>query len=421
MRTRCRRVLGGLLAAGLALGPAGCGGGAGPPTLTWFAGLEPSGSFEAAAQACADASGGRYRIRLETLPRASDRQRRELVRRLAAGDETIDLMGMDVIWTAEFAAAGWVRPWDAGPAARVSAGVLSGPLRTARYGGRLWAAPLTSNTQLLWYRRSLVREPPATWDAMIAAAEALPEGRNRVQVQAGQQEAYTTWVNSLLASAGTGLVAHADDPGRAAPALAPGPAETALRVIRRLADSPAADPALPISDNDTTALAVQSGSSAFALAYPAIWPSTRVAAPDVYADLGWARWPAVVPGRPSRPPLGGLNLGVSTFSRHPAEAFEAAACLRDASHQVRYAVDGGLPPTLDALYGDPDVVRRYPFAELLRRSIEEAAPRPATPAYADVSLAVRSVLHPPAGLDPAAAVPELRDRIGQALRSEALL
>jgi multiple sugar transport system substrate-binding protein len=418
MRSAARVLVAALLAAAAAV--SGCTAGAGTTTLTWYAGTEPSGAFRAAAQACGDASGGRYRIRVEDLPRSTDRQRLALVRRLAAGDSTIDLMALDVIWTAEFAAAGWLRPWQDPAAAAVSAGVLSGPLRTARYAGRLWAAPFTSNTQLLWYRRSLVREPPATWDALITAAEALPAGRNLVQVQAGPVEGYPVWVNSLLASAGTGLVANADDPDRAAPALAAGPSARALGIVRRLARSDVADPGIAASDNDTTAVALQSGTSAFAVAYPSVYPATRVAAPDVYADLGWARWPAVVPGRASRPPLGGLNLGVSAFSAHPDEAFEAATCLRGAANQVRAAVDGGLPPTLDALYRDPSVTRRFPFAELLRRSIEQAAPRPATPAYDDVSLAVVAELEPPSGVDPVADVPRLRERIGRALRSEAL-
>ena len=70
------------------------------------------------------------------------------MRRLAARDRTVDLIGMDVIWTAEFAEAGWLRPWVGARAAQVSAGVLAGPLATARYRGVLWAAPFTSNTQL---------------------------------------------------------------------------------------------------------------------------------------------------------------------------------------------------------------------------------------------------------------------------------
>ena len=415
-----RALVAGVLAAASALGLSACAAGGGTTTLSWYAGADPSGAFRAAAQAGGDGAGGRDRIRGGDLPRGTDRERRALVRRLAAGDGSIDLMAMDVIWTAEFAAAGWVRPWPDAAAAAVSAGVLSGPLRTARYAGRLWAAPYTSNTQLLWYRRSLVAEPPATWDALVTAAEALPAGRNRIQVQGGPVEGYTVWVNSLLASAGTGLVAYADDPDRAAPALADGPAARALGIVRRLADSPAADPGIAAADNETTQVALQSGTSAFAVAYPSVYPATRVAAPDVYADLGWARWPAVEPGRASRPPLGGLNLGVSAFSPHPDEAFEAAACLRGAANQVRAAVDGGLPPTLDALYRDPQVTRRFPFAELLRRSIEAAAPRPQTPAYDDVSLAVVAELHPPRGVEPADDVPALRERIARALRSEAL-
>ena len=70
---------------------------------------------------------------------------------------------------------------------------------------------------------------------------------------------------------------------------------------------------------------------------------------------------------------------------------------------------------------DPDVARQYPFGDLLRTSIAAAVPRPATPAYNDVSLAVQQVLHPPSGVDPVAAVPKLRETVDAALDSRALL
>ncbi len=62
--------------------------------------------------------------------------------------------------------------------------------------------------------------------------------------------------------------------------------------------------------------------------------------------MGWARWPQVVPGQPSRPPLGGINLGIGAFSEHPDLAFEAATCIRSAEHQIVAATEGGLPPTI---------------------------------------------------------------------------
>ena len=76
--------------------------------LHWYIFDEQSGAFAQAAQDCSDESGGRYTIKLSALPTDADQQREQLVRRLAAGDKDIDIIGMDVIWTAEFADAGWI-------------------------------------------------------------------------------------------------------------------------------------------------------------------------------------------------------------------------------------------------------------------------------------------------------------------------
>jgi multiple sugar transport system substrate-binding protein len=182
-----------------------------------------------------------------------------------------------------------------------------------------------------------------------------------------------------------------------------------------------ADPELSVATEADTRQAMLSGAAAFSLNYTALYAAARADAPGLLADLGWARYPAVVAGRPSRPPLGGVNLGVSTFSRHPAQAFDAAACVRSAVNQQLGAIVGGLPPTIAAVYDDPAVVRQFPFGTLLRQSIAAAVPRPATPAYSDVSLAVQLVLHPPASVDPDRDVPELRRTIDDALASKALL
>ena len=93
----------------------------------------------------------------------------------------------------------------------------------------------------------------------------------------------------------------------------------------------------------------------------------------------------------------------------------------DAAAGAASAAHHRLPPTVAALYDDPAVTRQFPFGRLLRQSIAAAAPRPATPAYSDVSLAVQQVLHPPASVDPAKDVPRLRRTIDAALTSKALL
>ena len=166
---------------------------------------------QAAADKCAKESGGRYTISFEFLPADADGQREQLVRRLGAEDSSVDLIGMDVIWTGEFANAGWIEPLPAETAEVVSEDVFPSVLETAEFEGELYAAPLWSNTQLLWYRSDLVPNPPTTWAEMIEQAEKLPAGENLIQVQANKYEGLVVWANQMIESAGTSILANPDE------------------------------------------------------------------------------------------------------------------------------------------------------------------------------------------------------------------
>src|SRR4051812_21690868 len=192
---------------------AGCSsGGGGGNTVNWYVFKEPGGSYDEAAATCSQQSNGRYHIKIVDLPTDADVQRQQLVRRLAAKDSSVDIVGMDVIWTGEFAEAGWIQPFPTDKAAALSKGVLPGPLATGTYKDHLYAAPLTSNTQLLWYRKDRVPKPPATWDELIDQAIQLKQQTgqpNYVEVQANRYEGYTVWFNAMLAGAGGQIVTTA--------------------------------------------------------------------------------------------------------------------------------------------------------------------------------------------------------------------
>ena len=95
------------LTAGLA---AGCASGAsGTRVVNLY--NAPQESIGAIAARCNREAHGRYRIVVNTLPRSADDQREQLVRRLAARDSGLDVLGLDVTWTAELAQAGWIREW----------------------------------------------------------------------------------------------------------------------------------------------------------------------------------------------------------------------------------------------------------------------------------------------------------------------
>lgn len=398
-----------LVSAFCLLALAACGGEPpAVPTLRWYVGEEGSGAFRAAARRCAEGSGGAYRVELAALPADADQQREQLVRRLAARDRDIDIIGMDVIWTAEFAEAGWILPWRGEWAERASAGRLAAPLESALYRGELWAAPFTTNAQLLWYRTDRAPKPPRTWDEMIAMAEALgPQGT--IQAQGERYEGLTVFFVSLLASAGGDALSLEEDA-----------ALKALRVMKRFATSPAADRSLATSREDQARLAFETGNSSFMLNYSFVWASARRNAPAIASRMGWARWPAVLEGRRSRVTVGGLNLAVSAHSRHPQLALQAAACIASEESQRLAARRGGLPPTMEALYDDPQLKDAMPFAAVLRETLRDAVQRPQTPFYSDISLAISRTLHPMRDIEPEEDLLALRKRIARALRSEGL-
>ena len=129
-----------------------------------------------------------------------------MVRRLAAEDSGMDVLGLDVTWTQEFASAKWIREWTgAGQEPRWSRAPWPGPLDTARYEDKLYAAPKNTNVQLLWYRSpTWSPEPPKTWDEMITAAQDLKGQGKPYQVltMGAQYEGLVVLYNTLAESAG---------------------------------------------------------------------------------------------------------------------------------------------------------------------------------------------------------------------------
>ncbi|MBV8219026.1 MAG: extracellular solute-binding protein, partial [Solirubrobacterales bacterium] len=278
-----------------------CGSsGKGPVTLNWYVFPEPSGSFQAAATECSDNSHGAYKININFLSTSSDQQRVSLVRRLAASDSSIDILAMDVDWTAEFATAKWLKPVPDAVAQQIKSTDLAGPVQTATWKNRLWAIPINSNTELLWYRKDLVPTPPTTWTDMIADANHLAaEGKPHfIEEQGAQYEGLTVWFNSMVDSAG-GQILSPDNQ-----VVLDRRAVIAASVMRALATSKGADPSLNVSMEGPGQVAFQNGGAAFMINYPFVWSATQAGNPKVFKDMGYAAFPGVVPGTPPKVSIG---------------------------------------------------------------------------------------------------------------------
>jgi multiple sugar transport system substrate-binding protein len=419
-----RRWRRGLTAALAGVLLAACGGSAsgqsagGTPTLNWYIFHDVSGSFPADAAACSAASGGEYTIQIRELPAAADGQREQLVRRSAAKDSSLDILGLDVTWEAEFSEAGWIVPWTGSRRRQVTQDAVKAALGTATWKGQLVAAPFNSNTQLLWYRKDLVPHPPRTWAEMLSQAEALArQGKpHYIEIQGASYEGLTVWINAMVLSAGGRILS--DDGQRV---VLGAPAAKGVSVIGQLARSPAADPSLGVQMEDQNRLAFETGKAAFEINYPFVYPSAQADVPALARQMGWAEYPRVDANLPSRPPVGGIDLAVSAFSQHKEQAFDAIMCLRNKENQLRNAIKGGLPPTLASLYKDPRLIKGgYPFAAEIFDSLQRGGVRPKTPAYQSVSVALQNTLYPPSVAGPGR-LGQLPSQLQDAIESKGLI
>jgi multiple sugar transport system substrate-binding protein len=417
-RWRLAAGLASLALAGSGLAACGTSSGAGPVTLTYYLYPDNSGATQKAISNCEKQSGGKYTISYQQLPTGADGQRQQLVRRLAAHDGSLDILGLDVTWEAEFAQAGWIVPWTGAYKAQAESGTLAPALQTAMWKGQLVAVPDNTNTQLLWYRSDLVPTPPTTWAQMLADAEQLAkQGKpHLIEIQGAQYEGATVWFNTMVASAG-GSVLNPD----ATKVTIGAPAVQALSIMKQLASSGAADPSLSVQKENDNRLAMEAGNAAFELNYPFVYPAMKADNPKLFKVFKWALYPEVTPGVPAKVTIGGIDLAVSAYSQHQALAFQAALCLRDAQNQLIGANVGGVPPTIASLYSNPALFANYPFHADILQALENASVRPKTPVYQVVSIDISHLISPPSGISPAGTANSMVSQIGNALQSKGLV
>lgn len=418
----------GVVGASVALALSACGGyssttSSGVPIINLYGGASAAG-FDKIIAACNKQANGEYEIVGNLLPSDADGQREQFVRRLAAHDASLDLLGMDVTWTAEFAEAGWIRPLSTAQATEATANTLEPPIKTAEWKDRLYGIPKHTNVQILWYRKSLVPKVPTTWDEMMDMAKKLKsEGKPYVIGFTGAQyEGYVVGFNTLLSSFG-GTMVNEDS----TKVTIDDRTTQALDLLHRFATSGVASKSLSNAQEPEVFAELQNGQAAFAINWPYVLSAMRTAGESdakvkaIADDLGYAPYPKVEEGKPARVTLGGMNYAISTYSKHPKQAFDAAMCLRTPEHQVQTALEAGDPPVAVSAFSDPKFQEAYPQYQIMLDELKTAVSRPISPLYQNISTIVSSTLSPPSSIRPEQTTKDLRDAIQQALDGKGIL
>lgn len=324
-------------------------------------------------------------VTLLELAASPDDQRTAFVQNFQAKSDAYDVLWSDVVWTSEFAAQGWIEPLDEERFA--SEDILPAALDTATYDGQLYGAPFITNGALLFYRTDLVETPPKTWDELFAACDAAKATNPDMDCYAGQfaqYEGLTVNVSEVVNAAGGAFVG---DSGSDV-VVDSEESREGLQILVDAFENGYINPEAITYKEEESRRAFVEGRAIFLRNWPYVWTTATEAGAATEGKVGVSLLPGV--DGPGTSTLGGINLVVSAFSDNKATAIDWIEFMQSEESQ-RFVVSAMNQASVrTALYDDPELVSVAPYLPVLKESILNAVPRPKTPYYNAVSLAIQS-------------------------------
>ncbi|NGQ97451.1 ABC transporter substrate-binding protein [Brevibacillus sp. SYP-B805] len=325
-------------------------------------------------------------VEFREMPTDTGQSHDQYVTMFSAQSSEIDVFDLDVIWPAEFAQAGYLLPLD-----RLieQDGIetdkyIKGAMEAGNFGGQQWTLPKFVDAGLLFYRKDLVKEPPKTWDELIAQAKEL-KGKGGTKfgylMQAKQYEGLVCNFIEFSAAYGGKIL---DEQGNVA-VNNPG----TIKGLKKMMEIVKSD---FVPKNITTFTEVEShtafleGQSAFIRNWPYQYALAQDPAQSKIVDkIGLAPLPAG--DTRSAAALGGWMGGINKYSKHPKEAWELLKFMAGPEGQKISAIYGSLTPTYLPVFDDPEVQKANPLFSNkdFVNGVSAAVSRPTTPIYPKIS------------------------------------
>ncbi len=399
-----RSMIGAVLLAGM-LAVTACGGGgatqmltassaslSGQGPITFVTGADTSGYLRPLIDTWNRAHPAE-KVSLVQLPADADDQHAQMVANLQERSGRYDVLNMDVIWTPEFASAGWIVPLNPNlfPLTRF----LRPAVDTAEWDGRLWAVPYTSNAGLLYYRTDILARagvpPPQTWAQLAYLASTLAP-RYHMYGYAGQYMLYeglTVNFAEAVQSAG-GAILSGD--GKRVVLDSPQAREGLNFLVRGFREGWIPKVALGWDENKSST-AFEAGQLLFMRNWPLAYGLASRPGPGNKVTGRFGVVPLPGPAGRGSSSLGGGDLAISAFSRHQRTALRFIQYLTSLGNERQILIRGSLPPVWTQLYADPALIKLFPYLPVLSQAIVSAKPRPKSANYNQLSLAISSSVY----------------------------
>jgi len=330
-------------------------------------------------------------VALRATPDASDQRHQLYVQWLNARTSDPDVLQLDVVWTPEFAAAGWIASLDrfGPPVDRFFPAAVGAD----RWNGALYALPWFIDVGMLYWRTDLLPRPPRDLGDLVQLARRAQEERGVPFGFVWQGARYEGLVTVFLEHLGAFGGAILDDQGSVAV-----DSEAARQALTFMRDAIYADgvvpPAVLTWQEEQTRFAFQNGQAVFMRNWPYAYGLMQDRSQSTVAGRFAVTSMPAGPGGAATAALGGSALAINAYSDQPAAAYELIDYLLQPEQMIERARIAGQYPTRPALYEMRELADALtiPPASALA-VIERAVPRPVTPVYSQLSEILQISLH----------------------------
>jgi multiple sugar transport system substrate-binding protein len=287
-----------------------------------------------------------------------------------AGEWGYDVVFSDVIWTPKFAAANWLLDLTDRLAAADRQDFLPADLHAGMYRGRLYRIPALTDAGILYYRKDLVPEPPATTEQLLAyGRENKVSNRWTFVWQGKQYEGLVTFFLEVLWGYGGDWI----DPQTRAVHLDEHEASLALNFMVNLIRERMSPPGVTTYSEEETRNLFQSGHALFLRNWLYVWELSSHGNGLRRDQIAFAPMVHDV-NQPGVACLGGWGFAISRFTTNPEGAWRLVEFLTrpDALAEVRRRAG-------------PIAARRSQVPSEFLPVLLNARSRPAIPEYAQAS------------------------------------
>lgn len=330
-------------------------------------------------------------VELRVTPDAADQRRQLYVQWLNGRATEPDILQLDVVWTAEFAAAGWILPLT--PFEPDVSDFIPASVAAAQWRNVLYAIPWFVDVGMLYRRTDIAPGPPQSLaDLRDAARAAIDTGRTRYGLvwQGARYEGLVTVFLEHLSAFGGGILDSDGD------VIVDRP--EAIRALTFMRDAVAADQIVPSSaltwQEEQVRFAFQNGDALFMRNWPYAWVQLQDDARSrVAGRVAVGPFPAAGGGRPAAT-LGGAQLAINAHTREPALAWELVDFLTAPEQMLERArLVSQLPPRR-SLYQTGALAGALPIPiDAVHAVLDAAVARPVTPVYTELSEILQVRIH----------------------------